>query len=69
MTSKKDRQRIIEIILGGLAAGDAHEIVVRRIFEQMPHVTPADISELCAVCAEEAHMDAAEHEARADGRL
>ncbi|MGA9456247.1 MAG: hypothetical protein WBV43_12320 [Pseudolabrys sp.] len=64
--SKKDRQRIIELILEGRAAGDTVEIVVRRIFEQMPHLTGADIAELTAVCAEESRMDAAEHEARAD---
>lgn len=59
----KDRQRIIEL-LQPTHAGNPFE----KIFEEMPHVTPADVSEILAVLAEESRMDAAEHEARAEGR-
>jgi hypothetical protein len=64
-----ERERIIEIIRAAMAANEAPEIAVRRIFKTMPHVTAADVSEIAAVHAEEARMDAAEYQARADGNF
>jgi hypothetical protein len=61
----KDRQRIIELLQPVRAAGNPLQI----IFEELPHVTPADIAEVAAVLAEESRMDAAEYEARADGKI
>jgi hypothetical protein len=65
--SKKERQRIIELI-APTQTGNVVENL-RRITEEMPHITWTDIAGVAAVLAEECRMDAAEHEARADGRI
>lgn len=66
--SIKDRRRVIELLKEGMKEGTLLD-VIGRIFEELPHITAADISEIAAVCAEESRMDAAEHEARAEGKL
>jgi hypothetical protein len=66
MITQKDRQRIIELISQGRAAGDPVEDIARRITEQMPHVTVDDIAHIAAVHAEELDLDAGVHAARVD---
>jgi hypothetical protein len=64
MLSIKDRQQIIELV-EGRAESDTPEIIRRRIIEKLPHLTSEDVAEVCAVRAEECHLDTAEHKARA----
>lgn len=65
MTTQKDRQRVVDLIDQGHAIGDTVKTIVRRITEQMPHMTVDDIAQIATVHAEEAYLDAAVYAAQA----
>ena len=62
----KERQRVIELLSGASANKAPVEATVRAIHQEMPHLTPAEVIEVCRVKAEEHHLDAAVLKAEAE---
>jgi hypothetical protein len=61
--NREERARVIELIHGvGLSVQDK----VRRIHEEMPHLTTAEVIEVCETDAEMLHQDAAVQRADAE---
>jgi hypothetical protein len=58
MTTRKDAQRIAELIDQGSAAKDRTEDIIRRIVKEMPHLIDDDIEQVARVHAEECRLDA-----------
>ena len=58
MTTRREVQRIAELVDLGFAAGDRKEDIFRRITKEMPHLTAADIIQVARVRSEELRLDA-----------
>ena len=66
MTTRKDQQRIAELIHQGSEANDPTKDIIRRIVEEMPHLTADEIADVAMVHAEECRLDASVQLAQAN---
>jgi hypothetical protein len=62
----KDRQRIIELVNAGTADKSPIEATARAIHRELPHLTAAEVADVCRVHGEEMRMDAAVLKAEAE---
>jgi hypothetical protein len=60
MTTRRETQRIIELLDQGIAAGHRKEDIVRRIAKEMAHLRAADVIQVLQVRREERRCDRAE---------
>ena len=58
MTTRREVQRISELVDQGFAAGGRKEDIFRRITKEMPHLTAADIIQVARYRFEELRLDA-----------
>ena len=61
----QEASRVVQLLEQAYRAQDSFEDTVRRIAEEIPHLTPKDIQQVAAVHAEEMRMEAAEYAAAA----
>jgi hypothetical protein len=59
MVTQQDRQRVIELVDTARASGASLPETVQLIHKELPHLTVAEVKEICRVSAEEKRLDAA----------
>jgi hypothetical protein len=55
----KERQRIVALVHASIANGSSTKEAALAIHLELPHLTAAEVSEVCGVNAEERRLDAA----------
>jgi hypothetical protein len=67
----QERQRIVELLKACSVSGASIKALVRSIAKEMPHLTAAELVEVCKVLREEQRLDAAVYSAQAQalGRI